>query len=192
MSRVLLAVLFSGSLLGLSACSSLEKRPPPLLQLAEGDIHLNGRLSIQVNNTPNGRPTGGNVGFDLNGRPSAGQLELSTPLGSLLARASWGGGEVRLKTPEIDRSFDDLDALTRELLGEAIPVAALFDWLQGRPWPQMTSSLLEGKNAQGFEQLGWRIDTSRFDAQARQGLIIATRGPYLADPAVVLRARIEP
>lgn len=192
MKRALLATLLSACLLGLSACSSLEKRPAQTLQVTEGDIHLNGRLSIQVNNTPNGRPTGGNVGFDLNGRPAAGQLELSTPLGSLLARATWGDGEVRLKTPEVDRSFEDLDALTRELLGEAIPVAALFDWLQGRPWPHMANSPLEGKNAQGFEQLGWRIDTSRFDALARQGLIIATRGPYLADPAVVLRARIEP
>nr|WP_276598280.1 outer membrane lipoprotein LolB [Roseateles koreensis] len=165
--------------------------------LAEGDVNLNGRLSVQVNNSGSARATGGNAGFELTGNPAAGQLTLSTPLGSLLARASWRPGEVKLQTPDADRSYTDLDELTRELLGEPIPVAALFDWLQGRPWPQVPSRPLLAPSP-GFFQLGWRVDLSAYDAATRQGLIVATRsaadseGSMQNDPTVTLRARIEP
>lgn len=88
---------------------------------------------------------------------------------------------VVLQTPSEERRFDDLDALTRELLGEAIPVAALFDWLRGRPWPQAPSTALAGA---GFSQLGWQIDLSQFN----DGLVLAQRSTA---PAVTLRARLE-
>ncbi|MEJ6007721.1 outer membrane lipoprotein LolB [Paucibacter sp. AS339] len=165
--------------LSLAACASLAPTPAP--SLTEGDIRLNGRLSVQVAGS-SGRASGGNAGFELIGSPTAGQLELSTPLGSLVARASWRDGEVSLQTPDAERSYANLDELTRELLGEAIPVAALFDWLRGRPWPQAPSQALT--QGPGFEQLGWRIDLSKLD----EGLILAHRP---AEPAVTLRARIE-
>ena len=67
--------------------------------------------------------------------------------------------------------------LTRELLGEPIPVAALFDWLQGRPW----GAVPHQRTDKGFEQMGWRIEP-------RLPALVATR---LADPVVTLRARLE-
>ncbi|MDN3922384.1 lipoprotein insertase outer membrane protein LolB [Roseateles violae] len=162
----------------LAGCSSLTRKPAP--QVADGDLRLAGRLSVQVAGGAGGKASGGNAGFELIGNPQTGQLELSTPLGSLVARALWREREVRLQTPEDERRFDDLDALTRELLGEAIPVAALFDWLRGKPWPQAASQA----TANGFEQLGWQIDLARFS----EGLIVATRR---AEPVVTLRARID-
>jgi outer membrane lipoprotein LolB len=171
--------LTAASLL-LGACASLA--PKPMEIKAEGDVRLSGRLSVQVAGST-GRASGGNAGFELSGNPRSGQLELSTPLGSLLARANWGPSEATLQTPGAERNFSDLDALTRELLGEAIPVAALFDWLRGRPWPQTPSQpWAEGA---GFNQLGWRIDLTG----QQEGLIVATR---LSEPAVTLRARLEP
>ncbi len=173
-----------GGLLG--GCASLKPQPKPVA--AAGDLILSGRLTVQVAGDAGGRNAGGNVGFELIGNPQAGQLELSTPLGSLVARASWRDGEVKLQTPEDERRFEDLDALTRELLGESIPVPALFDWLRGRPWPQAASKPLPSASTApgaGFEQLGWQIDLSRFS----EGLIIATRP---ADPVVTLRARLDP
>lgn len=162
----------------LAGCASLKHQAPTV---GEGDIHLSGRLSVLVAGVAGGRASGGNGAFELSGQPQAGQLELSTPLGSLVARAVWRDGDVRLQTPEDERRYDDLDSLTREMLGEAIPVAALFDWLQGRPWPQAAHTLQQGT---GFEQLGWQIDLSRFG----EGLIVATRK---AEPAVTLKARID-
>lgn len=163
----------------LSACANLAPKPAPALN--EGDVRLSGRLSVQVAGS-SGRASGGNAGFELTGSPAAGQLELSTPLGSLVARASWREGDVLLQTPDSERTFATLDDLTRELLGEAIPVAALFDWLRGRPWPQAPSQDLNPGT--GFEQLGWRIDLSK----QSEGLILAHRP---SEPAVTLRARIE-
>lgn len=141
---------------------------------------IQGRLSVQTAGAQ-----GGSSSFELLGSAEAGQLELSTPLGSLLARARWAAGSpVLLETPEGQRQFDDLDALSHELLGEAIPVAALFDWLQGRPWPLAEAQPLPAP-ARGFLQLGWRIELDRF---AEAGLLLARR---LAEPAVTLRARID-
>ena len=191
LSRAALTALLAAGLTGgLLGCAGLPAKPAVVM--AEGDVHLTGRLSIQVSSST-ARPTGGNVGFDLSGNPAAGQLELSTPLGSLVARATWGAGEVKLQTPEGERRFADLDELSRELLGEAIPVAALFDWLQGRPWPQMASRPLHQEQA-GFEQLGWRIDLSGFDAAGKQGVITAAKGANAnsSEPIVTLRARVEP
>ena len=91
--------------------------------------------------------------------------------------AEWRPGRVMLQTPGDERQFDDLDALTRELLGEAVPVAALFDWLQARPWPAAPHQ----KTPAGFEQLGWRIEP-------KLPALVATR---LADPVVTLRARLD-
>ncbi len=176
----LAALLLSCASILLSACASISPKPAEIM--AEGDVRLSGRLSVQVPGS-SGRASGGNAGFELSGNPRAGQLELSTPLGSLVARASWGPEMATLQTPEAERSFADLDALTRELLGEAIPVAALFDWLRGRPWPQVHSEpLTEGA---GFTQLGWQIDLAQFQDR----LIIATRK---AEPLVTLRARVDP
>ena len=166
---LLVAVLLSG-------CASLKHQDA---EVREGDLRLTGKLSVQVLEDDGGRK-GGSGAFELLGSPATGQLELSTPLGSLVARASWSSEQVLLKTPDGERSFADLDALTREMLGEPIPVAALFDWMQGRAWPDVPSSPVEG----GFEQLGWRIDLRRF----ADGVLIATR---LAAPTVTLRARIE-
>ncbi|WP_077036551.1 outer membrane lipoprotein LolB [Pelomonas sp. KK5] len=173
MTRI--AALFAALLL--AGCASLKHEAAPV---GDGDLHLSGRLSVVVAGQAGGRASGGNGAFELTGQPKAGQLELATPLGSLVARAIWRDGDVRLQTPEDERRYQDLDALTREMLGEAIPVAALFDWLQGRPWPQAATTPAEG----GFEQLGWRIDLSRFG----EGLIVATRR---AEPAVTLKARID-
>lgn len=163
----------------LSGCAGLQREAAP--SAVQGDLRLSGRLSVQVS----GRKDGGNAAFELLGSPDSGRLELSTPLGSLVARARWSRAEVLLQTPQEERRYEDLDALTREMLGEAVPVAALFDWLRGRPWPKTQSQPLDAP-AQGFAQLGWQIDLSRFD---KDGLIVATRP---AEPAVTLRARLDP
>jgi outer membrane lipoprotein LolB len=161
----------------LSGCASVARVAPP--EAAEGDLRLTGRLSVVVAGST-GKATGGSAAFELLGNPAAGQLELISPLGTLAARASWAAGTARLQTPEDERRFDDLDALTRELLGEPVPVAALFDWLNGKPWPQAASTPTDS----GFEQLGWQIDLAKFG----EGLIVAIRR---AEPMVTLRARLD-
>ncbi len=158
--------------LALAGCAQLP--PTPAIP---SESRLSGRLSVTVAGDAHTRGTGGAASFELFGNPDAGRLELTSPLGSLVARASWRPGFVTLQTPNDERRFDDLDSLTRELLGEPVPVAALFDWLQARPWP----GAAHRKTANGFEQVGWRIEP-------RLPALIATR---LADPVVTLRAKLD-
>ncbi|KQW42876.1 MULTISPECIES: outer membrane lipoprotein LolB [unclassified Roseateles] len=156
----------------LTGCAQLPQTPPP-----GNETRLSGRISVTVAGNVHNRGTGGAASFELFGGPQAGRLELTSPLGSLVARASWQPGRVTLQTPDEERRFDDLDALTRELLGEPVPVAALFDWLKARPWPAAPHQAAPG----GFEQLGWRIEP-------KLPVLVATR---LAEPTVTLRAKLD-
>lgn len=158
--------------IALAGCAQLQKAPPE-----SSESRLSGRISVTVAGNVHNRGTGGAASFELFGGPAAGRLELTSPLGALVARAAWHPGVATLQTPDEERRFDDLDALTRELLGEAVPVAALFDWLQGRPWAAAPHQATPA----GFEQLGWRIEP-------RPPALVATR---LAEPVVTLRARLD-
>jgi len=152
----------------LSACASAPISPDS----------LSGRLAVQVEGA---QPRSVSAAFELRGDAGRGEMSLSTPLGNMLARARWQAGDVRLETPDGERRFDDLDALARETLGEAVPVVALFDWLRGRPWPGAPSRPLDGPS---FAQLGWIVDLSRYD----DGLVDARR---VDAPVVVVRARLD-
>ena len=144
---------------------------------------FSGKLSVQVPAQPGQRVAqGGSGSFELLGDAGEGQLELSTPTGSLLARVRWTPTSVSLEQPREQRSYDSLDALTLELLGESVPVAALFDWLRGRPWAGAATATLPAP-AQGFEQLGWRVETDRL----AEGLLVAQQQ---GGRAATLRVRL--
>ena len=132
--------------------------------------------------------------FDLRGTPASGTLGLSTPLGSMLAQARWSPAEVVLATPQGTRRFTTLDELTRDVLGESVPIEAWFDWLRGRPWPGATSTPWStvgttasnpgsSSSPDSFAQLGWSVDLTRFG----DGAVSATR----TSPAPVVTVRIR-
>jgi outer membrane lipoprotein LolB len=123
-------------------------------------------------------------GFELVGDAERGSLSLSSPLGTMLAQARWTPQQVLLVTSQGQTPYADLPTLTRQLLGEELPVAALFDWLRGRPWPGADSLLTRPPGDEGFIQLGWRVSLARFD----QGIVEARR---VDPPVVTVRARIE-
>jgi len=127
---------------------------------------LSGRLALRVEAAAGAEPRSVTAAFELLGRPEAGQLNLSTPLGTILGQARWAPGSVVLLTPQGRTAFADLDALTREVLGESLPVAALFDWLKGRPWPGAQSRPTAPPAGPGFSQLGWVVNLAGFDEAA--------------------------
>jgi len=122
--------------------------------------------------------------FDLQGDADNGQLELSTPLGTGVAKARWSPGKVQLTTSEGTRDFASLGQLASEALGESVPLQALFDWLRGRPWPGAPSTPNVAPSEPGFGQLGWSVSLARFD----EGWVAATRTQA---PAVTVRARLD-
>lgn len=148
---------------------------------APGETFI-GRLSVRVERDGATPARSLSAAFELRGDPNAGRLDLSTPLGSVLAQARWSPARVVLATPRGETDFADLDALTREVLGESLPIAALFDWLRGRPWSGATST--PSAPGSGFEQLGWAVDLARFD----EALVAARRE---SPPPVTVRIKLD-
>lgn len=169
-ARRLRAALAAGALV-LAGCASLA---PPT------GTPLSGRLSVQVAAHAGEPARAMNAAFDLQGDATAGELRLSSTLGPQVAAARWSPGQVTLETGEGAQHYADLDSLSREVLGEALPLQALPDWLHGRPWQGAPSRPL----ADGFEQLGWTLGLARL----AEGFVVATRERA---PAVTLRARME-
>ena len=178
-----------------AACTTVPPAPP-----SEASDVLSGRLALRVEPLANEAQRSVSAAFDLRGDSRAGTLGLSTPLGSMLAQARWSPSEVVLTTPRETRRFASLDELTREALGESVPIEAWFDWLRGRPWPGAASALDVTPTAianvstsppqpqpqpPSFRQLGWRVDLSQFDA----GTIAATR--EAPPPTVNVRIRLD-
>ena len=167
-----------GAAIVVAGCASVAPLGP-----STGSESISGRLALRVEAAGSEPARAFSAAFDLRGDAQSGALGLSTPLGGMLAQARWQHGEVVLMTPQGTRRFADLDALTREVLGESVPIEAWFDWLRGRPWRATASA--PTTNSAGFEQLGWSVDLARF----ADGAVSATRLRPL--PAVTVRIQLD-
>ena len=157
----------------LAGCATRQPPPP------SADV-LTGRLILQIGGSESQPPRQWSAGFELRGTARAGELDLTSPLGTLVAQARWQPGQAELlQGPETTR-FEGLAELSRQMLGEAVPLEALFDWLRGRPWPALAHELTDA----GFTQGGWVVDLTGLGA----GTLTAQRP---AAPALTLRARLE-
>lgn len=169
----------TGLAFAVGACAALLggcATPPPA---AEG--WLAGRIALRVEAEPGSASRQMSASFELRGRAERGQMRLYGPLGTTLGEAQWAPGEAVLVAPQGRTRYADLDALSRDALGEPLPLQALPDWLAGRPWPGAPSQ----GTAEGFEQLGWRIDLQGM----AEGSLVAVRA---RPPAVTVRVRLDP
>jgi len=153
------AVLVTAILL--TACATPQRTAQP------GETVWSGRLALQVDGTP---PQSFSAAFDLRGAPSAGELQLTSPLGNTLATVIWTPESAELRQGGRVTRRGSLDELTTELSGAAVPVPALFGWLRGE---------------QG-DVPGWQADLSR---QA-EGRVTARRSAPL--PTAELRVVFQP
>jgi outer membrane lipoprotein LolB len=124
----------------------------------------NGRLALTVEGRAN---QSFSSAFELKGAPEAGELRLANPLGGTIALLAWAPGKATLQSNGKTREFPSLEALAEEATGAPLPVAALFDWLAGKPTPIA----------------GWQADVS----QVADGRLHArrTEPPPAADLRVV-------
>lgn len=159
------------ALLCLAGCADLATRPA---------ADLAGRLAVRVEAAAGTPARSFSADFDLRGDARRGQLRLTGPLGAMLADVHWEPGAVELTDAQGARRYATLDAMTQDLFGEVLPMAALIDWLRGRPWPGAPSR----PRGDGFEQLDWRVGLARF----AEGVLEAQRDRA---PAVSVRARLE-
>jgi outer membrane lipoprotein LolB len=165
---------------GLTACASY----PPATGIASDNEVLSGRMTVRVDATSATPARAVSAAFELSGNAQRGRLDLNTPLGTTLARARWQPGSVAVTTPQGDSQHDDLPSMTRALLGEDLPVLALFDWLRGRPWLGAPSTPAAVPSPD-FTQLGWEVNLAEFP----QHWVTARR---TQTPAVLLRVKLDP
>ena len=174
MIRAWQAAALIASLVCLTGCAT-----PPSQAAGEAPWTA-GRLSLRVDASPARIAQSLSVAFEIRGSDDAGELRLTSPLGTQLASARWAPGVASLRTPDGERQFADLDDLSRQTLGETLPLAAMPAWLAGRPW----SGAQYQAQPDGFEQLGWRVQTGRL----AEGWISARRATA---PAVQLRVKLD-
>ena len=125
-----------------------------------------GRMAISER-ADNGRSF--SAAFELQGSATQGELSIFTPLGGVLRKLVWDAESARLLDGSSERRFANLAELSRAALGTELPIAALFDWLDGRATPVP----------------GWQTDLSRH----AQGRIVAVR--ETPAPAVELRVVLD-
>jgi outer membrane lipoprotein LolB len=177
MTRKLHACALLAWSVALAGCTTLPQERLP------GDL-ISGRLSVRVEATEGAAGRALSAVFELQGNADQGRLDLATPLGTMLAQVRWLPGSATLATSQDTSPYPDLNALTTHLLGESVPIAALFDWLRGRPWPAAPSTALPDATRAGFSQLDWQVDLTAFG----DALVIARRD---RPPAVTVRAKVD-
>ena len=170
------------SALLLQACVT---HPPPL----PGHVY-SGRLAVRTDAAP-ARPARSVSGqFELSGNASSGQLILTSPLGTTVARARWSLpvgalGEpsvIELEADGATTRYATLGEMMQRALGDQLPLPAMFDWLAGQPWP--AAAARRSADGGSFEQLGWHVDVSQFAAAQ----LIDAQRPL---PAPVLHVRVK-
>lgn len=127
-------------------------QPQQHAQSDGGKTAWSGRISLQVDGQAS---QSFSAAFELRGDAKAGELVLNSPLGSRIAQLQWQDGHAQLDTAQETRNSHSLDALLEDVTGTPIPVAALFQWLQG---VQSTTP-------------GWRADLSSLE----HGRLVAHR-----------------
>jgi len=168
----------------LQACVS---HPPAL----PGHVYA-GRLAVRTDasDAQPARSTSGQ--FELSGNASSGQLILTSPLGTTVARARWSDpvgvqgvpSRIELEADGGTTHYATLEDMMQRAIGDQLPLPAMFDWLSGRPWPD--APVRRSADGASFDQLGWHVDLSQL---ADNRLIDAQRP--LPEPALHVRVKLD-
>lgn len=137
--------LAMGAVLLVSGCAT--PRQGPAVQNDGPKDAWAGRIGLQIQSEP---PQAFFAGFELKGNAQAGELKLTSPIGSVLGVMRWSPAEAVLESGREVKKFVSVDALLEQTTGAAIPVNALFDWLSGKNtslngWTADLSGQADGK-----------------------------------------------
>ena len=122
-----------------------------------------GRISLQIQSDP---AQAFFAAFELKGQADNGELTLISPLGNILGVMRWSPGEATLMQGGNVTRFASTDELLAQTTGAAVPVSALFDWLNGKNTP--TPGWLADLSQQG----NGRVAAKRIDPAPQADLRI--------------------
>jgi outer membrane lipoprotein LolB len=158
-----LALLMSVLLAG---CATPSRTAKPLSDEQAHSPEWQGRISVQVQGD---NPSSMSAGFLLRGDAKNGELDLYSPLGTTLGALQWTPQLVQLNDGGKLQYFNSLAELTEKTTGAALPVDAIFGWLQGHD----------------MQATGWLADLSNVS----QGSLSAHRTHPA--PEVTLRIKLD-
>lgn len=147
---------------------------------------FSGRLSLRVHQPRTGATDGGTLLFEFDGSPEAGTLVLQTVIGTAVATARWNAQGAEIVTAKGRQTGPRLDDLAGALLGQALPLAAILQWVRAEPWPLAPHRV----RAAGFDQLGWSISLEAW----HEGVVTAHRSAQPDRPGeldITVRARLD-
>lgn len=101
-----------------------------------------GRLVLHIHDSP---PQHHSASFELMGDAQHGELSLFNPLGATVAQARWTPTLAELRQGNQTQTYANMPSLLQTVTGAALPLDAVFDWLNG------TSSTPPG----------WEVDLTR-------------------------------
>ena len=163
--RVWWLALLIGTLL--AGCATPSRTAKTLSVERVSTPEWQGRISVQVQGN---NPTSMSASFLLRGDAQHGELDLYSPLGTTLGALQWTPQRVKLSDGGQHQYFHSLAELTEKTTGAALPLEAIFGWLQGRH----------------VQATGWLADLSDIS----QGSLTARR--TAPAPEVTLRIKIDP
>ena len=162
--RVWWLALLMGAIL--AGCATSSGTGKPLSAAQPNSPEWQGRISVNVQGD---NPTSMSASFLLRGDAKHGELDLYSPLGITLGALQWTPQRVQLSDGGKHQHFKSLAELTEKTTGAALPVDAIFGWLQGRD----------------VQASGWLADLSAVS----QGLLTARR--IAPAPEVTLRIKLD-
>jgi outer membrane lipoprotein LolB len=151
-----------------------------------------------VNYQKDGRPESINGSFNWSQRPGMIEVSLASPLGQTIAKISVTPQSATLaQADRPPRQAPDIDTLTAQSLGWALPVAGLRDWLQGYATDEAGQRFAASPaNNSVFTRDGWRL---RFVSWQDEGAahpvprrIDAERSATANSDALAIRIVIDP
>ncbi|MBD3892894.1 lipoprotein insertase outer membrane protein LolB [Hydrogenophaga sp.] len=166
MKRLCWLALLCLPLLLLVGCATPQRTSEPHSSLPAAP-YWSGRLALQVHSDP---PQSFSAAFDLSGSAQNGELLLSSALGQTLASVRWSEHGVELRQGDRLTLYPNLEDLATGLGASGLPLAALFEWLQGR----------------AQQSLDWQVDLTRH----AEGRLVARRSSPL--PTAELRIVFQP
>jgi outer membrane lipoprotein LolB len=150
----------------LTGCATPSRTVKPQSTEHASMSEWQGRISVQVQGDA---PSSMTASFLLRGDAKNGELDLYSPLGTTLGVLQWTPLRVQLSDGGKQQYFNSLAELTEKATGAALPVDAIFGWLQGREVPAT----------------GWQPDLSAVS----QGTLNARR--TAPAPEVTLRIKLD-